>query len=246
MQQERPVKKLRKVFLILLVVLVAATLGIGMYAGDYYRADHVALAALENTETVTILHTADGWAFQPEEPKAGFIFYPGGKVEASAYAPLMHILAKEGVLCVLTEMPLNLAVLDMNAADGIAQQYPDVTRWSIGGHSLGGAMAASYAAKHPGTFDALALLAAYSTAELPDDLTVVSIYGTQDGVLDREKYEQYRTNLPENTREAVLQGGNHAGFGSYGPQEGDGAADMPAHAQLAATAEVLLEAILGE
>jgi len=158
----------------------------------------------------------------------------------------MHALAEEGVLCVVPKMPLRLAVLDMSAADGIAEQYPGITHWAIGGHSLGGAMAASCAAKHAEEFDALVLLAAYSTAELPEDLSVVSIYGDADGVMNREKYAEYRANLPEQTAEVVIPGGNHAQFGDYGPQKGDGEAAISPQEQLVRTLQAVLPVLLGQ
>lgn len=238
-------RKLRAALLIVLGVIVLAVGGVMLYASDYYPADETALAALATTETVAVQRTEDGLAFIPAEPRAGFIFYPGGKVEHTAYAPLMRALAEEGVLCVLTDMPLRLAVLDMNAADGIAEKYPAVTRWFIGGHSLGGAMAASYAADHAEDFAGLVLLAAYSTAGLPESLSVVSVYGTADTVLAMDKYGQYRANLPANTAEIVLEGGNHAQFGSYGAQAGDGTASITADEQLTATVEAILPVLTG-
>ena len=182
----------------------------------------------------------------PLNPSQASSSTPGGLVDHAAYAPLMHALAEEGILCVLTDMPLRLAVMDMNAADGVAEKYPQVTRWSIGGHSLGGAMAASYAAAHPGDFAALALLAAYSTEPLPDGLAVVSLYGTADRVLDWEKYEVSRVNLPATAQEIAIPGGNHAQFGSYGAQEGDGEATISARVQLNAAVDALLPLLTGE
>lgn len=239
-------RKLRTALLIILGVIAIAAGSVMLYASDTYPADETALAALATTEAVSVQRTEDGIVFIPAEPQSGFIFYPGGKVEHTAYAPLMHALAGEGVLCVLTDMPLCLAVLDMNAADGIAAKYPEVTRWSIGGHSLGGAMAASYAAAHPEDFAALALLAAYSTEPLPDTLAVVSLYGTADKVLNWEKYEASRVNLPATAREVAIPGGNHAQFGSYGAQEGDGTPTISADAQLNATADALLPLLTGQ
>ena len=225
-----------------LVILMAG--GALVYAADYYPASADALAALASTDAVTVETTGDGVVFLPDEPLAGLIFYPGGKVEHTAYAPLMRALAEEGVLCVLTEMPLRLAVLDMNAADGIAEKYPQVTRWGIGGHSLGGAMAASYAAAHGEELDALILLAAYATRPLPQDMAVVSLTGTADTVLNWDKYDQNRANLPAAAQEISIPGGNHAQFGAYGPQKGDGAASITAEAQLQAVADACLAVLL--
>lgn len=231
---------LKRAILILLAVLLISGLGIGLYAADYYHMDQTALSALESSDTVTVA-LQDGLAvFHPENPTAGLIFYPGGKVEYTAYAPLMQLLAREGILCVIPQMPLNLAVLDLHAADHIPAQFPEIHTWYIGGHSLGGSMAASCAAKHD-TFSGLVLLASYSTADLTGgNLQVISIYGTEDGVLNLEKYEQYRENLPEQTTERILTGGNHAQFGDYGLQDGDGTATISPEQQLQSTVTEIL------
>ena len=179
--------------------------------------------------------------FAPDSAAVGFIFYPGGKVEYTAYLPLMEALASEGVLCVLVEMPFNLAVLDVNAADGIQEQYPQIERWYIGGHSLGGSMAASYAADHADAFDGLILLAAYSTADLTGTgLDVLSVYGSEDGVMNREKYETYRANLPQDFTELVIDGGCHAFFGMYGPQDGDGTPGITNEEQIYAAVSAIV------
>jgi len=161
--------------------------------------------------------------WEPEQASSGFIFYPGGKVEHTAYIPLMNALAAEGILCVLVEMPFHLAVFDIDAAEGIQEAYPHIENWYIGGHSLGGSMAASYLSKHTDSFDGLILLGSYSTADLRDTgLQVLSIYGSEDRVMNREKYDQNKQNLPADFQEILIDGGCHAYFGTYGTQEGDG------------------------
>ena len=131
-----------RVFLCLLAILLAVCIAFGIYVNDYYHADPAAEDALVSDRFVTVTEQDGNWVFVPESPTAGLIFYPGGKVENTAYAPLLHDLAEDGILCVLVKMPCNLAVLGMNAADGIPECVPEVTDWYIGGHSLGGAMAA--------------------------------------------------------------------------------------------------------
>ncbi len=71
-------------------------------------------------------------------------------------------------------------------------------------------------------------------------LSVISVYGSEDRVLDMDKYEQYRSNLPETAEEIVLSGGNHAGFGSYGVQEGDGSATISPGEQRGMTVDSML------
>lgn len=231
---------LRRILCILAIIVLALAAAFGLYANDYYHADPAAEAALTSDSRITVTRQDDTWVFAPESPAAGFIFYPGGKVEPTAYAPLLRELAGDGILCVLVQMPCNLAVLRPNAADGIAARFPQIAHWYIGGHSLGGAMAAAYAAGHTDTLDGLVLLAAYSTADLTQSgLRVYSVYGSEDGVLNREKYAANRSNLPQDTTEVILDGGCHAGFGSYGPQKGDGTPTLPAEAQQHKTAAAL-------
>ena len=228
--------------MIALAVVLMLCIGGWAYVSDYYRADETAIAAMASASDITVQQSGSTLAFVPEQAKAGFIFYPGGKVEYTAYAPLMRALAENGVLCVLTEMPMNLAVLDMNAADGIPEQYPQIKRWYIGGHSLGGSMAASHAAKKADRYEGLVLLASYSTADISaSGLDVISLYGSEDGVLNMDKYAEYNANLPADMEEHVIDGGCHAGFGSYGAQEGDGIPSISGEEQLQLTTQLLID-----
>lgn len=237
-------KKLRITLAVVSAMLIALLVACAVYVGDYYRADADALAAFAPSSPVTCETWDDGTVVvRPDgmEPTAGFIFYPGGKVEHTAYIPLMEALAAEGVVCVLAEMPFRLAVLDINAAGRMTAQFPEVENWYLGGHSLGGSMAASYLASHAEDFEGLILLGAYSTADLSGtDLSVLSVYGSEDGVMNREKYAENKPNLPENFTEVVIDGGNHAYFGLYGEQDGDGTASVTPVEQIAQTAEAIL------
>lgn len=238
--------KHRKLWIILACILLAGVIGCGIYLGDYYTANEQALQALVSDDKVTVSELKDGSVlFTPDEPTAGFIFYPGGKVENIAYAPLMRGLAEEGIMCVLIKMPFHLAVFDINAADGIQEQYPEIGTWYMGGHSLGGSMAASYIVEHEAEYDGLCLLASYSTEDLSaTELELLSIYGTQDKVLNMEKYNQYRTNLPQDIIEQVIEGGCHAYFGSYGEQIGDGTATMTPEEQQSITIETITNVMM--
>ena len=233
-------RKIKKGLLIALAVLLVFTAVFGIYAGDDYQAD---LDAIQNNslrmDYERMERLEDGsLVFYPAAYDSAVIFYPGGKVEALAYIPLKESLAQEGVLAVLMPMPFNLAVLAKNAAEGIPEQFPEVENWGMAGHSLGGSMAASFAAENTAWVDGLILLAAYSTD--PVVLPVLSSYGSNDGVMNQEKYQQYRANLPELT-EQIIDGGNHAGFGFYGPQEGDGEASISRQEQIEQTARLMAE-----
>ena len=190
----------------------------------------------------------EGWyVLVPEgEPVAGLVFYPGGLVDPAAYTPLMQRLSDGGILAVIVPMPLDLAVLDINRADAVIAAYPDVKHWAIGGHSLGGAMACEYVAAHPEVFDGLVLLASYpadSTDLSATEVQTVLIYGTEDGV-SGNVFEDSVARLPADTVLVEIPGGNHAQFGDYGPQKGDGNASVSREQQQRITAESIL-ALLG-
>lgn len=237
-----------KIALIILVCILAALVTAGvMYVRDYYPAEEMAREAMASDSGAAVEQINDKtMVFLPGEgePAAGFIFYPGGKVEYTAYAPLLHALAQQGVLCVLVEMPFNLAVLDVDAAEGIQEKFPEIQDWYIGGHSLGGSMAAGYVAEHLEEYKGLILLAAYSTEDLSGSgLKVVSVYGSEDGVMNMKKYQDNRSNLPGDTREYVIEGGCHGQFGCYGVQEGDGIPAISGEEQRRSAVRFILEAI---
>ncbi|MBE6654036.1 MAG: alpha/beta hydrolase [Ruminococcaceae bacterium] len=238
-------KRKRKIFIAAAASLLAVLtlfFACAVYLGDYYRADNNAIGAFLPQGASWKEEPNGTIVFEPEGAEKGFIFYPGGKVEHTAYIPLMQYCAQRGILCVLLEMPFNLAVFDVNAADGISGEYPYIEEWYIGGHSLGGSMAASYLADNADKYAGLILLGSYSTADLSDtELDVLSIYGSEDGVMNREKYEANKANLPKDFRQVVIDGGCHAYFGMYGAQDGDGTPTISNAEQIRFTAESILE-----
>lgn len=231
------------IWTISVTLAIAITVGVcAIYVSDYYRADNTAIASFTASHSVKANESPDGTiVFEPTDPIAGFIFYPGGKVEYTAYVPLMSALAEQGVLCILIEMPFNLAVLDMNAAKGMTEQYPGIDDWYIGGHSLGGSMAASFVTKNADDFDGLILLGSYSTAKIT--LPVLSVYGSEDKIMNREKYDKYRSNVNLSLTEAVIDGGCHAYFGMYGAQDGDGTPSITNKEQISITVTEIIRFI---
>jgi hypothetical protein len=229
--------KKKLILLVIIVLILSLVGGTVYYINDYYHAEETAVSLIATPKENVVVTEENGvFTFKPQNATKGIIFYPGGKVEAESYAPLMHALAKEGVLSILVTMPGNLAVLDMNAADGICEQYPEIESWYMAGHSLGGSMAASYISENAKNFDGIILLASYSTADLSNSgLEVLSIYGSNDGVLNMEKYSEYKPNLPEDFNEFIIDGGCHAYFGAYGEQEGDKKATITRDEQIKIT-----------
>ena len=232
---------------VIATVIVALVIAVAVYLNTSYPAGQAARGSLQSDAAVSVRTCDDGdVVFEPVDRQAangtGLVFYPGAKVDYTAYAPLMRAFSERGFTCVLVKMPFNLAFFDIDAADGARTAAPDVTRWYLGGHSLGGAMAAKYLAGHADEFVGLLLCASYATEDLSaDDLSILSAYGTQDGVLNRESYRNDWKNLPPSAWELVIDGGNHAQFGDYGAQDGDGEASIAPAEQIAETADAFAQ-----
>jgi acetyl esterase/lipase len=229
-------------WLLILIVLFVLGLGISgfyVWASDAPDPMPEAMVALESDELVTV-ETEPWLIFTPTDqtPTTGFIFYPGGKVDYRSYAPQARAIAEAGYLVVIPEMPLNLAVFDANAADDIIAAYPDIENWAIGGHSLGGAMAAQYVYNNPDAVDGLVLWASYPAGsnDLSGiDIAVTSIYGSSDGVATPDQVLAGESLLPADTVWVEIEGGNHAQFGWYGDQAGDNPANISREEQQAQT-----------
>ncbi|HIW75441.1 MULTISPECIES: alpha/beta fold hydrolase [Gordonibacter] len=224
---------------VLLFVCAAAFL---VYASDYYHAGTSAQAALTSTPEIPVAQ-GDGFvAFGDPDASAGIVLYPGAKVEYTAYAPLARELAKQGYFTVITEMPFNFAFFGIDAADRVRDAYPQVKSWWVGGHSLGGSMAAQYAATHASdpALAGLVLLGAYTASDLSaTDLGIISVYGSNDQVLNRSKMADSAPLLPPDARTVEIPGGNHALFGDYGAQSGDGVATITHTDQQLKTASIV-------
>ena len=237
-------KHCRRKFVVLIVILAAICVlafGSFRYMHDYYHAED-ATAALEDTDDVSVLETASGYMYDGPGKDTALIFYPGAKVEDIAYAPLLKQLAASGIDCFLVKMPCNLAIFGKDRAEDVLDEFgDDYKNWYLAGHSLGGAMAAEYASQNADCLQGLIFLASYSTKDLSDtQLKVLSLYGSEDQVLNKDKVVQGRELMPETYVEHEIVGGNHAQFGDYGVQKGDGTATISAEEQQQETVQQIL------
>lgn len=230
--------KKNKIITASIIVFIVAIFGAFLtYVSIYYHAQ-----PFKYTDPISRAETKDYIVYGEATRDTALIFYPGGKVEPASYEPLMYSIASSGEACVfLMKMPFNLAVFKQNAADAIISKYPNISNYYIGGHSLGGAMAANYAA-HSSNIKGLVLLAAYSTKDIPQSCPVLSIYGSNDHVLSMTKYKSNLSRL-SNVTEHVIEGGNHSQFGNYGMQKGDGDATIDAREQWALTTTYIIDYI---
>ena len=224
-------KKLRVGILVTLAILLLAGGLFAIYVSDYYEADESVQTLLlrediEEDDDYVILSNGSS---SDEAP----IFYPGRKVEYTAYLPILEqVHERTDLTIILVRMPFNLAVFDSNKADTIMAEFPSIKTWHIAGHSLGGAMASRYAADNPEIIGSLILLGAYNYGGYsPDD--TLTIYGSlEESVADQIDYSQ---------NVIVIEGGNHAQFGDYGEQDGDPVAEISREQQQSQAVDAIAE-----
>ena len=242
-------KRKKRIALIItssLAGLVAiSAIGFFAFVGVYYHADDAKIDAWVASNDGKVVRQGDDYLVEGEKIEAGIIIYPGAKVEAKAYLPLAISLAKEGFYAIIPSMPFRLALFGKNRADDYIGKG-DIKQWYILGHSLGGAMASHYAYEHASSLSGIAFLAAYADKDLSDlPMKALSIYGSEDRVLNMDAYAKNKAHLPSNALEEVIEGGNHAGFGFYGEQFGDGASLLKEEKQIELTASIIASSFLG-
>ena len=228
---------MKKRYIILIIILIIM-LGFGIYVSDYSHSDSTALSYINGSSNVSITHESNGLFIDGKGNDTALIFYPGAKVEYSAYLPLMNQIASQGVDVYLVQMPFNLAFFGQNSADDIIKNS-NYSHYIMSGHSLGGVAASGYASKHD--VDGLVLLAAYPSEEI--DKPTLSIYGSEDKVLNLKSYNDAKPLIKANFTEHIINGGNHAQFGNYGLQKGDGNAGINSTLQQNETASEIINFI---
>ena len=229
-------------YIVLALIIIMACLSV-WYVNDYSHADASVNAYLNGTENVSVEKVENGLFLDGPGNDSALIFYPGAKIEYVSYLPLFMELANDGVDCFIVEMPGNLAFLGADSADSIigGDKY-SYDEWYISGHSLGGVAASSYAINHKDKISGLILLASYPVDDL-GNMSVLSIYGSNDKTLNKETYDKSKELMDYNLTEYVIDGGNHAQFGSYGKQSGDGVATISPENQRIQTEREILEFI---
>lgn len=227
MPAQRPARRVRVLLTVVALVLVAA---IAAWFWPLQGPASTARSTLEHPAAgVVVSETAQSLTFTPATAaRGGLVFFPGARIDPRSYAPLLEPLAAQGYIVEVVKAPFGISLLAENAATSLMARHPDVTRWAVGGHSLGGVAASDYVTGHPSGPRALLLWASYPNQSLADrDVCVTSISGSEDGLSTPAKLDAHRDKLPSSTRYLVIKGANHAAFGDYGPQEGDGVATLP-------------------
>jgi len=234
-----------KILIAVLIAVLAVFSGFAIWAETPPPPMQQTYDALHSDAYVTV--SQGQWlVFEPKTVNytTGFIFYPGGRVNYFAYAPYAHDIAAQGYLAVIVPMPLNLAVFGVNLANDVIAAYPNVTSWAVGGHSLGGSMAAQYIHDNPSKVEGLALWASYPPSGIDlskTNITVVTIHGTNDGLVSSKQIDDSLKQLPPNTVRVEIEGGNHAQFGWYGTQSGDNSAIISREQQQSITVNATVQ-----
>lgn len=212
----------KNIIIILFIIILVLILSSFTYllTGNY-KAEEDVLNYLNSTEIVNVSKVKEGYFFDGPGESTAIIFYPGAKVDYRAYSRLMYKIAENGKDCFLIKMPFNIAILGADKADKIIDKY-NYENYYISGHSLGGVVACNYAKKNSEKIKAVICLAAYSSVRIPSRIKYISIYGSEDKVLNKEKYDEAKKFLNDEAKEFVIEGGNHSGFANYGEQKKDG------------------------
>ena len=220
---------LKGVGAVVAVLLVVAIVGFLWYVQPQPLLPE-APVALASTPTVAFTEDDGNLTYTPIDasPTTGLVLYPGGKVPSAAYAPQARAIAERGYLVVVVAVPFNLAVFGIDSAGPVMAAHPEIERWAVGGHSLGGSMAAQFIDSHPGQVEGLVLWASYSAADLSgDDLAVLSAYGTLDTGVPSYTSPANVAKLGPNVTVAPIDGGNHEQMGWYTGQPNDPPATIP-------------------
>lgn len=231
-----------KILVPLFAFVDATVIAFLLWSSVYYTADISAESAMLSDDIVKVEKTETGWLFDGPSDETALIFFPGAKVDEKAYSPMLRKIAEEDMDVYLVKMPLHLAFFGINKAGEIIDNSA-YEQYYMAGHSLGGAMAADYAAEHESDIDGIILFGAYPTKVT--NLDTLLIYGSEDGVLNRKQVENASSLISGRLRELVIDGGNHAQFGNYGEQRGDGKAGISGQDQQAQAVKAVREFING-
>jgi predicted alpha/beta-hydrolase family hydrolase len=225
-----------------------------LYLANSFRTQGVDRKALQDSKAVSVHNREETLEFTPVSAtsKAALVFLCGSGVAAQAYAPLLRPIAERGHSVFIVKLPYRFAPLESHKQTAVERvhrvivQHPDIKKWVLAGHSLGGALACRVVKAEPQAVSALVLIG--TTHPKEEDLSglsmpVTKVYATLDGVAPLEKVNANRRLLPANTKWVEIKGGNHSQFGHYGHQLQDGRATISREAQQEITRTALLDAL---
>ena len=207
------------------VILLFTVLGLGFvgWAKQVYEAEEEPLALARANEKVVITDTAQYIWIKPEAVTSNaLIFYPGAKVDPHAYLwKLSDISIMNNLQIFITKPGIKMAIFGIRQADIVRKDFPEVSNWYVGGHSLGGAMACFYAKQNP-ELAGVILFGSYCSTDISDhEGRFLSITGGRDDLTSSDTVNENRSHLPASAVMREIPGMNHAQVGDYGQQDGD-------------------------
>lgn len=234
----KPKKLFIKILAVIGISLITALLiFIGYFIYSYYNsieADHGLLEQAKVSDSYQYKNTPGYIGLIPNvSSNRGIIVYPGAFAEPEGYAYVFKYLAQKGVSVFIIKSPLNFALLNTGSASKIISENPNVSKWYVAGHSLGGVAACEFAKSHQAELSGLILMASYCNGNAKNiGLPVLSLSATNDGLTTNQDVEDSRSKLPDDTVFVVIKGGNHTQFGAFEKlQPRDNNADIAQTAQ---------------
>ena len=212
------------------------------YLLPYAKAEEEAINALKSEDGLNYEKTDNYYAFTNKETDSALIFFPGARVDEKAYSVLAKKISESNIDVYVIKAPFHLALFCIDAPDKIISET-DYEYIYISGHSLGGAIASIYTAKNSDKIDGVIMLGSYPSETINYKISLLSIYGDKDGLLQKDAYEKKKENWPADSQEYVIKGGNHSGFGLYGEQKGDNTAEITNEQQIETCAKQITEFI---
>lgn len=217
-----------KILIPIVLLFGILSLGFVAWAKQPYEAEAEPLALARADERVVITETAQYIWIRPQEVNGkALIFYPGAKVDPHAYLwKMSDVAARTNMQVFLTKPRLNMAIFGVNQADEVRKDFPQVTSWYMGGHSLGGSMACFYTREHP-EVAGMILTGTYCSTDLSTHAgKFLTIHGGRDELTTLRDVQANQSKLPAGATLREIPGMNHAQAGDYGLQNGDTPASM--------------------
>ena len=222
-KKEDKSKIIKKRIITLSTVLIIFVIGFFIWLSNGYSLQENDMKYLQSNSKVEVTVDENYTYFTPKNVNAtkGFIFYPGERVDASSYAKLCNNVASYGYKVVAVDMPFNYANFGKNKATKVIEDNPQITKWVIGGDSIGGTVACEYAVNNKNV-EGIVLISSYPRENISElGFKVLSLWGSKDNVVDYKKLINSKEQLPKDTKYVEIEGANHSQFANYGMYSGD-------------------------
>lgn len=213
-------KRGKKMLLGILGVLAIAILIFLFY---YNKANQEALDIVSKMDKV-----GNDYYFRGDSG-VGFIIFTGAKMDEKSYAYIAELLHKEGHTVVLPKFMFHMSSTGTNRGIEIMESNPEIEKWFLIGHSIGGMPISRIAVQKPANLQGLAFLASYVSTDLSElDVSAIHIMASNDNFYsEKQRAEERLDYLPKNSTVITIEGASHQGFGAYDSWGDRGGATLP-------------------